>query len=277
MRRISVPARRVSSGIGATADSHLTPDADPALRPDYAGAMRRARREIPLAYDDDFRNAVVFAVLALPLIAVAFFDIGDGFDRVRFIALICLATVLSSLAYLVWTHLLFARTPHDVARRIAAAQHRKRRSPLTRWLVTGQSNDAGGMSLSAAALTLIIAVTAILVGVRNGGLLLPFLVLATAASSWATMLYSFALRYFRLHAGGERFDFDIEEEPVFGDFLAMSTMVSSIGAMSAGTPRTRAGLSAVRTHTWIAFLFNALVVAMTVSILGGMVAAMSEG
>ena len=49
-------------------------------------------------------------------------------------------------------------------------------------------------------------------------------------------------------------------------------MVSSIGAMSAGTPRTRAGLRAVRTHTYIAFIFNALVVAMTVSILGSLIA-----
>lgn len=239
--------------------------------------MRRRRREIPLVYDDDFRNVVTFAVLALPPVTVAFLGIGDGFDRVRFIALICVATVLSSLAYLIWTHLLFSRAPHERAARIAAAQYRKRRNPLTRWLVTGQSNDAGSMSLSAAALTLIIAITAILIGVREGGLLLPLLVLATASSSWATMLYSFALRYFRLHSAGERFEFDIDEDPRFADFLSMSTMVSSIGAMSAGTPRTRAGLRAVRTHTWIAFLFNALVVAMTVSLIGSLVSTMQPG
>ncbi len=207
----------------------------------------------------------------------AFIGYDGRFDLAHTIALACVATALSSLAYLIWTHLLFTRAPHERAMRIAAAQYRKKRGPLARWFGTGQSHDAGSMSLSAAGLTLVLAIAAILVGGSGRGLLLAALVLATAATSWATMLYSFALRYFRLHAAGERITFDIDEAPDFTDFISMSTMVSSVGAMSAGTPRTRAGLRAVRTHTWIAFMFNALVVAMTVSILGGMVSAMSGG
>ena len=63
----------------------------------------------------------------------------------------------------------------------------------------------------------------------------------TVAASWATVVYAFGLRYFRMH--------------------------------SAGTPRTRLGLTAVRTHTFISFTFNALVVAMAVSLITGFIAA----
>lgn len=52
----------------------------------------------------------------------------------------------------------------------------------------------------------------------------------------------------------------------------MAVMVSSVGAMSAGVPRTRAGLTAVRTHTYISFAFNALIVAMAVSLIAGLIA-----
>lgn len=105
---------------------------------------------------------------------------------------------------------------------------------------------------------------------------LPALVVITAATSWATIVYAFALRYFRLNAGGETITFDLAEHatgiPQFIDFVSMSVMVSSVGALSAGTPRTRASLAAVRTHTFIAFGFNALVVAMTVSLVTSLIA-----
>lgn len=106
--------------------------------------------------------------------------------------------------------------------------------------------------------------------VSAGGLALP--VLTTTAGAWTTVTYAFALRYFRLHAAGERIEFDIDEDPRFLDFVSMAVMVSSVGAMSAGTPRTRAGLSTVRSHTALAFVFNAFVVAMVVSLVAGLIA-----
>lgn len=75
-----------------------------------------------------------------------------------------------------------------------------------------------------------------------------------------------------MHVAGETITFDIDEDPTFVDFLSMAVMVSSVGAMSAGTPRTRLGLSAVRTHTFISFAFNAIVVAMAVSLITGFIA-----
>lgn len=52
----------------------------------------------------------------------------------------------------------------------------------------------------------------------------------------------------------------------------MPGMISSVGALSGGTPKTRAGLNAARTHTFLGFAFNALVVAMVVSLVTGLVA-----
>lgn len=198
-----------------------------------------------------------------------------GGDRIALVTTVCAATVLTSIAYLAWTHLLFTRADPTEAARIARAQHLKPRGFASRFL--GFGNDAGSVALSMAGVTLVVAITAIMFSSKEQGTWLPLLVLGTAAVSWATMVYSFALQYFRLYCGGERITFDIEEDPEFTDFLSMSVMVSSVGAMSAGTPRTRAALRAVRTHTYIAFIFNALVVAMTVSILGSLISSFSVG
>lgn len=230
--------------------------------------MARSAREFSLAYDDDFRGALTYTLI--PVVVLIFILTTQGrVDRVSLVTIVCAVTVTSSLAYLAWTHVLFTRTAPEKAARIARAQYLKPRSLLSRLIGLGQT-DAGSIALSMAGVTLAVAITAILVGSQQGSWL-PLLVLGTAAVSWATMVYAFTLQYFRLHCGGERITFDIDEEPVFNDFLSMSVMVSSVGAMSAGTPRTRASLNAVRRHTWVSFLFNALVVAMTVSILGSLI------
>ena len=116
------------------------------------------------------------------------------------------------------------------------------------------------------------AIAAAVYGAGDGGPVLTVVALLTAASAWATVVYAFGLRYLRLHAAGESFAFDIGDEPEFGDFLAMALMISAAGVLTAAAPRTRAGLRAVRTHTVITFVFNAIVVAMTVSLLAGLIA-----
>lgn len=97
------------------------------------------------------------------------------------------------------------------------------------------------------------------------------IVILTAAGSWVLMAYSFALRYFRLHAAGESITFGIAEPPEFEDFVTMALLISATGSHSGGTPTTRAGLRAVRAHSIIAFVFNALVIAMIVSLMTGFI------
>lgn len=212
-------------------------------------------------------------LVSLPLLAMGFVEMGARGDDASFVpvfAWFCGAFTLFFLVYLIWTHRLFSRTEPHTASRIAAAQHTERASRLSRLLGLKSAEDWG---MSAAFIALFVSVAAAVIGAREGGVWLPLIVLVTVAASWATVVYAFGLRYFRMHSAGETITFDIAEEPIFADFLSMAVMVSSVGAMSAGTPRTRLGLTAVRTHTFISFAFNALVVAMAVSLITGFIAA----
>lgn len=191
--------------------------------------------------------------------------------RVAWVLLVtCAAFVLSTLVYVVWTHLLFTRAPRERTRRIGAEQMRRGPGVLARLLGFGSTEN---WALSATVVAIVVAIATAITDSGDTGWLMPVAVLLTAAASWVTMVYAFALRYFRLDAAGEPITFDIEEEPEFQDFVSMSVMVSAVAAMSAGTPRTRTGLNAVRAHTCIALVFNALMIAMTVSLLTGIVAA----
>ncbi|GAB2552215.1 DUF1345 domain-containing protein [Leucobacter ruminantium] len=237
---------------------------------------RRSPRTIPLRYDDGFRGAIAmvasFLVLLIVALAVALTDLGALRDLPWFMTGACLGLAGFSFIFVIWTHRVFTGASPEEAKRIAGKQYLQGPSRISRLLGFG---DEGNWALTAAATALVVAIAAAAIGARSGGLWLPVLVLATAASSWATMVYAFALRYFRLHSAGECIEFDLdpetEGEPRFIDFVSMSVMVSSVGALSAGHPRTRAGLAAVRTHTFIAFAFNALVVAMTVSLVTALI------
>lgn len=211
-------------------------------------------------------------LISLPLLALGFLEMtrgGEDQQLVSVFAWFCGAFTFFFLVYLAWTHRLYSHTAPDAAKTIAAAQHTARASKLSHLLGLRSAEDWG---MSAAFIALLVSVAAAIIGAREGGIWLPIIVLVTVAASWTTVVYAFGLRYFRLHSAGEIISFDIDEDPAFGDFLSMAVMVSSVGAMSAGTPRTRAGLNTVRTHTFISFAFNALVVAMAVSLITGFIA-----
>lgn len=184
-----------------------------------------------------------------------------------FVAL-CGALTVFFAVYVWWTHKVFTTVRHADALRIAALQHHRRPGWLARVGGFGSTLD---WALGAATIALLVSVAGATLAPHVGAGPLSFLVLTTTAGAWTTVAYAFALRYFRLHAAGERIEFDIDEEPRFIDFVSMAVMVSSVGAMSAGTPRTRAGLSTVRTHTAFAFVFNACVVALVVSLIAGLI------
>ncbi len=235
----------------------------------------RPSRVVPLRYDDGFRAAITMLVstpLPFAVLLIAVLQRGlEGATALPYaFAAICFMYSGFSVMYLIWTHRAFTRTDPGTVNRIAAIQHRRGPSRLARTLGFARAED---WAVFAASTALIISIGATTVSAGTRGIWLPALVLVTAATAWATMVYAFALRYFRLHAGGEEIVFDIRETPEFIDFVSMSVMVSSVGALSAGSPRTRAGLAVVRTHTFIAFAFNALVVAMIVSLVSGLVTA----
>lgn len=233
----------------------------------------RRTRDVPLRYDDGVRGGV--AMLAgVPFAVVAVAVAGASPDLERDLAgvlvWLCGAFVAFFGVHIVWTHRAFARTAAPELSRIAALQQRRGAGTLARILGLGSAEEWG---VSAGTAALVVSIAAAVAGAGRGGLVLALLVLLTVGAAWTSVVYAFALRYLRLDAAGETISFDIVEEPTFSDFLSMAVMVSSVGALSAGTPRTRAGLSAVRTHTFIAFAFNTLVVAMVVSIITTLVTA----
>ncbi len=228
----------------------------------------RSQRAIARRYSDGFRGGV--ATLATAAIVPASLLVFGYSSEAGTLPALCAGLSLSFLIYVVWTHVVFAGASARNAYHIAGEQYRRGAGALTKLLGFG---SAESLAMSAAAAALAVALTAAILGVRDGqsAVWLALLVVLTAASAWATVAYAFALRYFRQHSAGDQFAFDFEEEPQFTDFLSMAVMISAAGAMPGGTPRSRSGLAVVRAHTIIAFVFNALVVATTVSLIVGLI------
>lgn len=237
-------------------------------------SRRREYRAVPWAFADAIRGTIssTIAVVIVIALGVVLF-LTDVISQAELLsspaialALVCGAWTLFAAIYLLWTRALYTRASDEEIMRISRVLHHDR-PDLTDHLVGLGSGGTG--TVSAAMFALITALGAALLG-PEAPWIMP-IALVTVASAWLTMAYAFALTYLRLSAAGERITFDIDEEPRFGDFLSMSLMVSCVGALSAGTPRTRAALRAVRTHTVFAFVFNAFIVAMTVSLVVGFV------
>ncbi|NLA66198.1 MAG: DUF1345 domain-containing protein, partial [Leucobacter sp.] len=209
---------------------------------------RRPARPVALRYDDGFRGGIA-TLVSLPILIAALIPMvgaNTNFDVGLVFTLMCTAFMVFFVIYLVWTHLVFSRTSAIDVKAVAALQHQSGASGVSRVIGLRTPEE---WAMFAAGAAMLVSILASIIGARSGGLWLPLLVVGTVGASWVTVVYAFALRYLRLHCGGETISFDIDEEPEFADFLSMAVMVSSVGAMSAGTPRTRAGLSAVRTHT----------------------------
>lgn len=172
----------------------------------------------------------IFVVLLFVLETVGQVAIG----QLNLVIAACGALTCSFLAYLIWTHLIFGRTPPSEASRIGAAQHHQGASSLARLLGFGSTES---WAISAAGAALLGAIAAVIFGATDGGAVLTPFALLTAAAAWVTVVYAFGLRYFRMHSAGERFGFDFDDEPRFTDFISMAIMISSAGALSAASPR----------------------------------------
>lgn len=232
----------------------------------------RKKHPVPLAYHDEIRNLVSIGVFALtlPFIIRDFLNVDGIIGREVFAFIIlCASLVLSSSIYLVWTHILFANTPQDQAREVARLQYENERYGW--WGRVTRISGADNWAIFAATLALMVGVTASVVGRDSSSVALPIVILLTAATAWATIVYEFALRYFRLDSSGETFTFSLEEEPGFLDFVSLAAGISAAGAFCPATPNTRIGMTEMRRQTYIAYGFNVLVVAMLVSIVTGFI------
>lgn len=173
--------------------------------------------------------------------------------------------------YLWWTHRVYAHADTAAVRDVAARDSHARRS----W--TGKfSGLTGPTDWTAAAATMAVVVTvaiALSPGAREDPVVV-LLGLATVASSWALMVYSFALDYMQVSVLQEpdetpHVKFDFPEEPRFADYLTFSVMVSTMAVGAPAQATSQAMWRKLRSHVLLAFIFNTVIVAMMVSLLFG--------
>lgn len=163
------------------------------------------------------------------------------------------------------THLYMRRIDSERFLRLSAEQGRRKRRIWERWL---GNESAESLTMTGALLSAAFVLGLAHSGQLRDGAVNLFLGFGGVAASWALMAYSFAGTYARKHAVGEKLAFPFPDPPVFGDFLSHSIFISTfLGSQAkASSPEV---FTAMRTHSMLAFVFNAVIVAMTVSVLFG--------
>ncbi|MGO1563071.1 MAG: DUF1345 domain-containing protein [Actinomycetaceae bacterium] len=173
--------------------------------------------------------------------------------------------IVFAFTHVALTHSVYSRMTVPELRRHAAREERRRR---TWWRSLLGDNSAETWAVQGALLASLHLLTiAQTQRARESGRI-RLLGLAAVAGSWALMVYSFAIRYVRLDATGARLGFDLDGEPRFGDYLTMSVLTSTLVGANVRC-RTSEAWSALRTHSLLAFVFNTIIVAMTISLLMG--------
>lgn len=171
--------------------------------------------------------------------------------------------------YLTWTHRAYASRGSRALTSAAQREAQALRRPWMRVLGNGgASNWALIGALVAVAVTIIVAQNAAF----RGEWVFVLLVLLTVASSWALMVYSFALEYLRLplDGGGEPgIVLEIKGPPRFSDYLTLAILLSTMAATVSASIRSRRAWTLVRINVLFAFTFNTVIVAMMVSLLSG--------
>lgn len=170
--------------------------------------------------------------------------------------------------YLVWTHIIFTRPIPQGG--LHAQQHR----PQRWWLRIFDYGDATIWTLSTTAVAVVLTITISQNATYRGDWLYTTLVMLSVASSWASMLYAFALQYFRLGSsapvhGTTHFTFGLNGKARFGDYLTLAILLSTMAAMVSAKVHSRRAWQLVRANVLFAFTFNTVIVAMMVSLLFG--------
>lgn len=231
------------------------------------------QQTVPRAFNDPWRaqwSSLLATLLVVPALLIVNRDRLHAESLTEWVAgstdllllLGSLTWIVFGLLYLGWTQLIFGRLDAARLSAITARQARERHT------LSDELSGFGGpvsWSVSTAIIAVLVSVFVMLNADRWPPLVAPVLAIAVAMTSWVSMTYAYALRYARLAASGATFRFSIAEEPRFVDFLSLSFLTSTLHG-SEIHPTTRAGLKAVRGHALTAFMFNAVVVALTVSL-----------
>lgn len=174
------------------------------------------------------------------------------------------------LMYLVWTHVVYTDRDAQSLVRAAVREARSLQRPLVR--VFGYGGASNWTLIGAVVAVVLTIVVAQNPAFRDDWTFIA-LGLLSVASSWALMVYSFALEYLRMasvHDAGEvPIDVHVEGDPIFSDYLTLAVLLSTMAATVSATVRTRRAWTLVRVNILFAFTFNTVIVAMMVSLLFG--------
>jgi len=180
-----------------------------------------------------------------------------------------IAWPLNVVIYVVWSFRAYSRLDSASLRQASVADDVDEQRPVARVLnVTGATNT----TITAAVVAIIVTVIIAQHPQIRGEPIYIVLTLATVASSWVLMVFSFAQGYLRLGAGGREgahFRFHFPDPPRFSDYLTVALMLSASSATLSADITSRAAWQLVRANAIIAFIFNSVIIAMMVSLLFG--------
>jgi uncharacterized membrane protein len=174
-----------------------------------------------------------------------------------------------AVIYLVWTHLAYA---NHGPRALGSRARRERETQQRWWSALIGYGGASSWTLAAAVVAVVVSLIIAQTPDYRSDPLYVGLGLLCVASSWALMVYAFALQYLRLGGsddGTEHIGFELEGDARFGDYLTLAILLSTMAATVSATVRTREAWRVVRANVLFAFTFNSVIVAMVVSLLLG--------
>lgn len=226
---------------------------------------------------DSFRAWVSSAIAVLGALAVPTIlevagrvEIGDPGQWV--VTVYVVAWPLYTAVYVGWGYRVYSRLDHTTLRRVAAAEDREDRRPLSRILaLSGTVNT----TVSAAVVAVVVTITIAQQPAFRSETVYVILALLTVAASWVLMVFSFAQSYLRLGTGADddaHFRFSLPGPGQFDDYVTFAVLISTMAATTAADVTSREAWRLVRTNVVIAFVFNSVIIAMMVSFLfGGLV------
>jgi uncharacterized membrane protein len=175
--------------------------------------------------------------------------------------------------YLASTHVAYSRRGGASLEAAADAEAATRRRWWNRVL---GSNDSSSLTLLGAVVAIGLTIAISRLPEYRSEEALVALGLLAVASSWAQMVYAYALDYLRLDTrlrreGRGHIEFHLEPgvEQQFGDYLTFAVLASTMAATISADVPSRRVWQMVRTNVVVAFGFNSVVVAMVVSLLFG--------
>jgi uncharacterized membrane protein len=217
-------------------------------------------------------SLVSVVVGALTVLIFGASGLADGTDFTQtFVSGYVVAWPVYTALYVGWSVGVYSRLDRLALRRVAAADVEEEQRPLPRFLgFTGTTNT----TVSAAVVAVVVTVAIAQRPEFHDNFVYSLMALATVASSWVLLVFSFAQSYLRLGADElTHFRFHFPETPRFSDYFTLAVLVSTMAATVPADPTSRAAWIVVRSNVIIAFVFNSIIIAMMVSLLfGGLLA-----